>query len=60
MHVKVREAGNLPSRAVYIAIGIDECSRKSVLGIWLGEHEGAKFWFTVLNELKVKGLKGTF
>ena len=57
IHVKVREAGAVTTRAVYLAIGIDEFGYKEVLGIWLGEHEGAKFWLTVLNELKVRGLK---
>lgn len=57
IHVKVREAGAVTTRAVYLAIGIDEFGYKEVLGIWLGEHEGAKFWLTVLNELKVRGLQ---
>ena len=57
IHVKVREAGAVTTRAVYLAIGIDESGHKAVLGLWLGEHEGAKFWLNVLNELKVRGLK---
>ena len=57
IHVKVREAGAVSTRAVYLAIGIDETGHKAVLGFWLGEHEGAKFWLTVLHELKMRGLK---
>lgn len=57
IHVKVRDAGSVSTRAVYLAIGVDEAGLKSVLGMWLGEHEGAKFWLNVLNELKARGLK---
>ena len=57
IHVKVREAGAVTTRAVSLAIGIDETGHKAVLGLWLGEHEGAKFWLTVLHELKMRGLK---
>lgn len=57
IHVKVRDAGSVSTRAVYLAIGVDEAGLKSVLGMWLGEHEGAKFWLNVLNELKARGVK---
>ena len=57
IHVKVREAGAVTTRAVYLALGIDATGHKAVLGFWLGEHEGAKFWLNVLNELKMRGLK---
>ena len=57
IHVKVRDAGAVTTRAVYLAIGVDETGHKEVLGLWLGEHEGAKFWLSVLNELKVRGVK---
>ena len=57
IHVKVREAGAVTTRAVYLAIGIDETGHKAVLGLWLGEHEGAKFWLGVLKDLKMRGLK---
>ena len=40
IHVKVRDAGSVSTRAVYLAIGVDEAGLKSVLGMWLGEHEG--------------------
>ena len=57
IHVKVRDTGSVSTRATYLAIGIDEFGRKDVLGLWLGEHEGAKFWLNVLNELKARGMK---
>ena len=47
----------MSTKATYLAIGIDEQGRKDVLGLWLGENEGAKFWLNVLNELKARGLK---
>ncbi len=63
IHVKVRDAGSVSTRralagpATYLAIGVDEGGHKDVLGLWLGEHEGAKFWLNVLNELKSRGLR---
>ena len=44
-------------KAVYIAIGVDLDGRKDVLGLWVGETESAKFWGTVLNGLKNRGLE---
>lgn len=47
-------------KAVYIAIGIDLDGHKDVLGMWVGENESAKFWATVLNSLKNRGVKDIF
>ena len=49
-------------KAVYIAIsiGIDLDGRKDVLGMWIGENESAKFWATVLNSLKNRGIEDIF
>ena len=55
--MKVRDAGAVNTRADYLAIGIDGTGHKDVLGIWLGEHEGAKFWLSVLNDLKLRGVQ---
>ena len=44
-------------KAVYIAIGIDLDGRKDVLGIWVGENESAKYWATLLNSLKNRGIE---
>ena len=44
-------------RAVYLAIGIDEDGYKDVLGMWIGENEGANFWLWALNDLKARGLQ---
>ena len=52
IHYHVRSEGQVVKKAVYIAIGINLDGRKSVLGMWVGENESAKFWATVLNGLR--------
>ncbi len=55
--VKVRTGGTVINRAAYLAIGVDVDGRKHVLGVWLGDgDEGAKFWLTVLTELRHRGV----
>ena len=48
--------GRVVKKAVYIAIGINLDGRKDVLGMWVGENESAKFWLSVLNGLKNRGV----
>jgi len=60
IHYHVRSEGQVVKKAVYIAIGIDLDGRKDVLGMWVGENESAKFWATVLNGLKNRGVKDIF
>jgi putative transposase len=48
----VRQDEQLVNKAAYMAIGIDLDGNKDVLGMWIGESESAKFWLSVLNELK--------
>ena len=57
IHYHVRSEGQIVKKAVYIAIGIDLDGRKDVLGMWVGENESAKFWATVLNGLKNRGVE---
>jgi putative transposase len=57
IHYKVRSEGAITSRAAYMAIGIDLDGQKDVLGMWIGESESAKFWLSVLNELKNRGVR---
>ena len=57
IHDKIRDSGTLDLHAIYLAIGIDQQGRKSLLGMWLGEKEGAKFWLSVLNDLKMRGVE---
>ena len=55
--VKVRTDGTVINRAAYLAIGVDVEGRKHVLGVWLGDgDEGAKFWLSVLTELRHRGV----
>jgi len=56
IHFNVKQDGMITKKAAYMAIGIDLDGKKDVLGIWIGEHESAKFWLSVLNELKNRGV----
>lgn len=60
IHYHVRSEGQIVKKAVYIAIGVNPDDRKDVLGIWVSENESAKFWATVLNGLKNRGLEDIF
>ena len=60
IHYHVRSEGQIVKKAVYIAIGVDLDGRKDVLGMWVGENESAKFWATVLNSLKNRGIEDIF
>ena len=57
LYVKMRHEGRVENRAVYVALGVDLEGHKDVLGLWCSAHEGAKFWLTVLTELKNRGVK---
>jgi putative transposase len=57
LYVKMRHEGRVENRAVYVAMGVDLEGHKDVLGLWCSAHEGAKFWLTVLTELKNRGVK---
>lgn len=59
IHVKVRE-GAVRIKAVYLAIGITMSGNKEVLGLWLAQTEGAKFWLQVVTELRNRGVQDIF
>jgi putative transposase len=59
IHVKVRE-GTVRVKAVYLAIGITMDGEKEVLGLWLAQSEGAKFWLQVITELRNRGVQDIF
>ena len=59
IHVKVRE-GAVRVKAVYLAIGITMEGNKEVLGLWLAQNEGAKFWLQVVTELRNRGVQDIF
>ena len=56
----VRSEGQIIKKAVYIAIGINLDGKKDVLGMWVGENESAKFWASVLNSLRNRGVQDIF
>ena len=60
IHYHVRSEGHIVKKAVYIAIGIDLDGHKAVLGMWVGENESAKYWATVLNSLRNRGIEDIF
>ena len=57
IHFKVRDNGKIVSKCAYILLGITVDGIKEVLGIWVGESEGAKFWMQVLSEIRNRGVQ---
>jgi len=57
MHYKVRESGGVESRAIYNILGINREGKKDLIGVYLSENEGAKFWLSVLTDLKQRGVE---
>ncbi|MCM3903731.1 MAG: IS256 family transposase [Pyrinomonadaceae bacterium] len=57
---KVRDNGHVKNKAVYLAIGVTMEGYKEVLGLWIAQTEGAKFWLHVVTELKTRGVKDIF
>ena len=57
IHFRVRSEGRIVKKAVYIAIGIDMSGHKDVLGMYVGENESAKFWLSIMNGLKNRGIR---
>jgi putative transposase len=57
IHFHVRSEGHIIKKAVYIAIGIGLDGIKSVLGMWVGENESAKFWLSVMNSMRNRGVE---
>ncbi len=55
--VKIRQKGSVQNRSVYIAVGIGVDGRKDVLGMWIHDTEGAKFWLGILGELRERGVE---
>lgn len=58
--VKTRESSHIQNKAVYLAIGLNMTGLKEVLGIWIAQTEGAKFWLQVLTDLKNRGVRDIF
>ena len=60
MVVKVRENNQIINKSLYIAIGVNIDGHKEVLGLWLAKNEGAKFWLSVITELKNRGTESIY
>ena len=58
--VKVREDKRIINKAVYLALGVDSDGQKELLGLWISQNEGAKFWLGVLTDLQNRGLSNVF
>ncbi|MDR3491997.1 MAG: IS256 family transposase [Gammaproteobacteria bacterium] len=58
--LKVRDNGQVKNKALYLAIGITMEGNKEILGMWISVNEGAKFWLSVVNELKNRGVQDIF
>ena len=56
IRVKIRDEGMVRNKAIHIALGVCADGRKEVLGLWIEQNEGAKFWLRVMNELKNRGV----
>jgi putative transposase len=57
LRVKVRDEGLVRNKAVHLALGVRADGSKEVLGLWLEQNEGAKFWLRVMNELRSRGVE---
>src|SRR6201989_405523 len=56
LRVKIRDEGTVKNKAIYVALGLNPSGEKDVLGLWIEQTEGAKFWLKVMNDLKARGL----
>ena len=57
IRVKIRDEGLVRNKAVHVALGVRADGTKEILGLWLEQNEGAKFWLRVMNELKNRGVE---
>ena len=60
LHVKARDSGAVRVKAVYLALGVNLSGEKELLGLWIAQTEGAKFWLAVVTELKNRGVQDIF
>lgn len=56
IHYKVKDNHQYVTKAAYVVLGINMDGNKDILGVWIGEHESSKFWLSVLNDLKSRGV----
>jgi putative transposase len=60
LQLKIRDGGHIRNKAVYLAIGVNLEGMKEVLGMWIAQTEGAKFWLQIVTELNNRGVKDIF
>src|SRR5829696_5568524 len=60
LQVKVRDGAHVRNKAIYLAIGVNLAGTKEVLGLWVAQAEGAKFWLQIVTELKNRGVEDIF
>ena len=60
IHYKVKEDHRYITKAAYVVLGIGMDGRKDILGVWIGENESSKFWLSVMNDLKNRGIKDVY
>ena len=60
IHYKVKENHQYITKAAYVVLGIQMDGHKDILGVWIGENESAKFWLSVMNDLKNRGVKDVY
>lgn len=58
--VRSRASGAVQNKHVYLALGVNQQGEKEILGLWMSENEGAKFWLSIMTELKNRGLQDIF
>lgn len=56
IHYKIKDNHQYVTKAAYVVLGINMEGNKDILGVWIGEHESSKFWLSVLNDLKSRGI----
>lgn len=60
IQVKVRSGKQVENRSAHVVLGVDMHGHKEVLGIWMAQNEGAKFWHSVLTELRNRGVQDVY
>jgi putative transposase len=60
IRVKIRDNGSIYNKAIHLCLGVNMEGEKELLGLWIAQNEGAKFWLSVLTELKNRGLQDIF
>ena len=60
IHYKVKENHQYITKAAYVVLGIQQNGMKDILGVWIGENESSKFWLSVMNDLKNRGIKDVY